>query len=333
MPVPAAATGPIARDASPGVAIFRRRGRTLDFALDIRQPAGPQLRRLALGQIEAAQALLGPRTPPLHDAVHEARRAMRRARALLKLLRPAPGEQGAPPTTALRDAGAALSGWRDAQAVIEAVGQLARQQPPPMPAHARVALLRRLQRRRNAACRQASEVLDRVAVLLAVARSAVASWPGDGDDIDVLKGLRRGYARAARALHRAQRDPAVHLHRWRQRVREHRLQLELLHPLWPEVIGAQVGEVRRLARLLGAERDLQLLATVFARLRTPLVARPANATLVARIADERTTLQAQAWTLGARVFAERPGALARRLGAYRKAALETDPGRDAQPAV
>lgn len=301
----------------------------MDFALDCRQPAGRELQRLALGQIDAAQALLGPRTPPLHDAIHEARRAMRRTRAILQMLRPALGEHYEPLAKPLRDAGAALSSLRDAQAVIEAVEQLTKRQPPLFAEHARVALLRRLRRRRNAACRQQSEVLDRVAVLLAAAGGALASWPGDASDTDVLKGLRRGYARAARSLRRARRDPAVHLHRWRQRVREHRLQLELLHLAWPEVIGAQVGEARRLARLLGSERDLQLLATVFARLRAPLVARPGNATLAARIASERMALQAQAWALGARVFAERPGALARRLAAYRKATLGTDADRNA----
>jgi CHAD domain-containing protein len=301
----------------------------LDFALDCRQPAGRELQRLALGQIDAAQALLSPRTPPLHDAIHEARRAMRRARAILQMLRPALGEHHEPLAKPLRDAGVALSSLRDAQAVIEAVEQLAKRQPPLFPEHARVALLRRLRRRRNAACRQQSEVLDRVAVLLAAASGALASWPGDASDADVLKGLRRGYARAARALRRARRDPAVYLHRWRQRVREHRLQLELLHRAWPEVIGAQVGEARRLARLLGAERDLQLLAAVFARLRAPLAARPGNATLAARIASERMALQAQAWALGARVFAERPGALVRRLAAYRKATPGTDADRNA----
>ena len=305
----------------------------MDFALDIRQPAGQELRRLALAQIDAAQALLSPRTPPLHDAIHEARRAMRRARAILQMLRPALGEHYEPLAMPLRDAGAALSSLRDAQAVIEAVEQLARHQSPPIPENARAALMRRLRRRCNAACRQQYETLDRVAVLLAAARTAVASWPGDASDSDVLKGLRRGYARAARALRRARRDPATHLHRWRQRVREHRLQLELLRQAWPEVIGAQTGEARRLARLLGAERDLQLLAAVFARLRTPLVARPGNATLAARIANERMALQAQAWTLGARVFAERPGALARRLAAYRKASLGTDADRDTRPAA
>jgi len=74
-----------------------------------------------------------------------------------------------------------------------------------------------------------------------------------------------------------------------------------------------------------------LLTTVFARLRTPLVARPGNATLAARIAGECTALQQRAWALGARVFAERPGALARRLAAYRKATLGMDPDRDTQP--
>ena len=303
----------------------------MDFAVDIRQPTGQELQRLALGQIDAAQALLNLRTPAMHDAIHEARRAMRRARAILQMLRPALGEHYATLARPLRDAGAALSPLRDAQAVIEAVEQLAKCQPPLLAPNAHAALMLRLRRRRSAACRHQADVLDRVDVLLAAARTAVVSWAGDASDADVLKGLRRGYARAARALRRARRDPAAHLHRWRQRVREHRLQLELLHPAWPEVIGAQVGEARRLARLLGAERDLQLLLALFARLRTPLVAHPGNATLAARIAGERAALQEQAWTLGARVFAERPGALARRLAAYREARLGVPPDDDTQP--
>lgn len=303
----------------------------VDFALDIRRPAAEELRRLALEQLDAAQTLLRNRAAAMHDAIHEARRAMRRARAILQMLRPALGERYASLVKPLRDAGAVLSPLRDAQAVIEAMEQLAKRQPPLLPGNARAALMLRLRRRRSAACRHQSEVLDRVDAMLADARTAIASWAGDASDADVLNGLRRGYARAARALRRARRDPAIHLHRWRQRVREHRLQLEVLHPVWPEVIGAQIGEARRLARLLGAERDLQLLLAVFARLRTPLVVRPGNATLAARIAGERTALQEQAWVLGARIFAERPGALARRLAAYRKATLGMHPDRNAQP--
>ena len=301
----------------------------MDFALDIRQPAGQQLQRLALEQIDAAQTLLSLRTPTMYDAIHEARRAMRRARTILQMLRPVLGEDYAPLAKPLRDAGAALSSLRDAQAVIEAVEQLAKRQPPLLAGNVRVALMLRLRRRRSAACRHQTEVLERVDAMLVVARAAVVSWTGDISDADILKGLRRGYARAVRAMCRARRDPAIHLHRWRQRVREHRQQLELLHTVWPEVIGAQVGEARRLARLLGAERDLQLLLAVFTRLRTPLVVRPGNATLAARIAGARTTLLEQAWALGARVFAERPGALARRLAAYRKASLGMRPDRNA----
>ena len=298
----------------------------MDFAVDIRRPVAEELRRLALEQLDVAQTLLRSRAAVMHDAIHEARRAMRRARAILQMLRPALGERYAPLARPLRDAGAALSPLRDAQAVIEAVEQLAKRQPPLLAQNAHAALMLRLRRRRNAACRHQADVLDRVDALLADARTEVVSWAGDASDADVLNGLRRGYARAARALRRARRDPAVHLHRWRQRVREHRLQLELLHSAWPEVIGAQVGEARRLARLLGAERDLQLLLAVFARLRTPLVVRPGNAALAARIAGARTTLQEHAWVLGARVFAERPGALARRLAAYRKARPGVPPG-------
>ena len=49
------------------------------------------------------------------------------------------------------------------------------------------------------------------------------------------------------------------LHEWRKRTKDLRYALELLEPLWPDVMEAFAAEVDDLADLLGEDHDLALL--------------------------------------------------------------------------
>jgi CHAD domain-containing protein len=306
----------------PAAAPRARPGGTPRFAIDFARPLPAELTRIVLEQLDLACALLAAPGDDIHDAVHEARRAIRRIRALLQLLRPGLGAASADAVRPFRDAGRALSALRDAQSVIEGVERLATRAPELMPDSVRGALVARLARRRNAVLRREAGLLDAVGERLAAARDGVGSWTVGADYATVWQGLRRGYARAARALARTRRERTEQrLHRWRQRARDHWLQLELLAGVWPSVVGAQAHAAHRLAQRLGAERDLLLVARRLEASRRRGAGRAEDRALAARIQAERERLLARAFASGARVFAERPRAFARRLAAYRDAKL------------
>ncbi|HCZ48097.1 MAG TPA: hypothetical protein DCZ11_03715, partial [Gammaproteobacteria bacterium] len=103
-------------------------------ALDPHRPAGTQIPRLLRSEIDTALTAL--RGTPHAKAVHTARRHIKKARALSRLL------PGAPADRALRDAGRALSTTRDAAVRRQVIDALLAGSPPAATAGA----LRRLRR-------------------------------------------------------------------------------------------------------------------------------------------------------------------------------------------
>ena len=56
------------------------------------------------------------------------------------------------------------------------------------------------------------------------------------------------------------RRTAEELHELRQRVVEHRYQMEIVQALWPRMVKLWVGEAQRLRERLGSHQDLVVLA-------------------------------------------------------------------------
>jgi CHAD domain-containing protein len=290
------------------------------FALDPSRPLPAELTRVATEQIAFARRALRTRKPDLHEAVHDARRAIRRTRAVLALARTPLGEAYYQTAVApLRAAGRGLSRLRDSHSVIEALERI----PPRavFPKEARTRLVNLLIGHRERLASNATPVLRAADRWLARAAITVPLWFAPMDAASLREGLRRGCARAARAARAARDDPGdLLLHRFRQRTRVHSLQVEILRDCWPDVVDAQADEAKRLAQTMGAERDLFLLQRRLLRLRRPLSGACPTATALARLDRRRRGLRRTAFELAKLVFAERPAALARRLAAYQEAA-------------
>jgi CHAD domain-containing protein len=100
------------------------------------------------------------------------------------------------------------------------------------------------------------------------------------------------------------------LHRFRQRVVEHRYQMELADPLWPKLMRLWVSEAQRLRDRLGAHHDLMILQ----RLTEPH--QPLSrwrSQLKAPIAERQAAHVAAAKRLTGRLFAEKSKAFRQRL--------------------
>jgi CHAD domain-containing protein len=146
--------------------------------------------------------------------------------------------------------------------------------------------------------------------MLVEARGRVEQWPLERDSFDaVAEGLERTYRRGRRDLRAARAEPSVEaLHEWRKRVKELWYHHTLLRALWPPVMAAAGDEAHALADRLGDDHDLAVLAD-WVREYTE-----AGPELFEEVERRRDALQAGAFELGARLYAEKPSAYVRRLG-------------------
>jgi CHAD domain-containing protein len=326
------------------------------FELDPRERAGAELRRLATGLMdETLRQLDDPALPPA-ETVHEARKAMKKLRGLLRLVRPAAPDLYRAENRALRDAAADLSALRDADAALEtfdrvldtarehadptastAAGdraQVSRTRPQqPMLSEADPAALASLRERlsdwRDEAHQRQGAPQARLADFreqLLAARARAADWclPNAADDdssFDQLgPGLKKTYKRGRKAMARAYADPGVAaFHDWRKRSKYLGYHLRLLRPGWPDLLQAQRAAVKDLSDLLGDDHDLAVLAELLGELRPETATaaeRRAEALLRAEMRRQSESLRQRAQGVGQRVFAERPKALRRRIGIY-----------------
>ena len=269
-------------------------------------PAG--VARIARGRIDHAIDELGGDTDssPV-EAVHEARKDMKKLRALLRLAR---GELGddtyVRENACYRDAARELAGARDSDVMLETLAALT-YLPPGQGWEVRKRIQADLARNgdpgdRDAAARTAVTILEE-------ARRRVSRWPLEHESFAALaSGLERTYRRGRRDFKAAADEPTVEsLHEWRKRVKELWYHHSLLRPLWPPVMETVGDEAHVLSDRLGDDHDLAVLAAWVEEHGA------AGADFFAAVDRRRGELQAEAFALGSRVYAEKPNAYVERM--------------------
>lgn len=304
------------------------------FTLGADEPLSVGLRRLSLDEFDRAIGGL-TQGSDLDQAVHEARKSMKRLRALLRLIRDTLGEDVyRAENERLRDAGRLIGPVRDSAVLVAEVSGIRQRYS----SHLRRTTMEGIESRlieRHAAIKQAladdPARLRDVVVALRSARARYRVWPIEGDDaagargrtpvehsFDVLRsGLERTYRRGRKEMRRARDHPTGHnFHQWRKRVKYLRHQMELLQPLWPEMIGGYVSVLTDLGELLGEEHDLSELLRLIAS--EPGLCDDAveRSLLTALAQHRRSEVQTAALMIGRRVYAERPGQFTERMSAY-----------------
>ena len=277
------------------------------YRLKEKEPLPAGIRRVARGRIDhAIDELRGKTDSTPEEAVHEARKDMKKLRALLRLARGELGEDTFSRENAcFRDAARELAGARDSDVMLETLGTLVL--PPGVGFELRKAI--EAERRRNGTGERAGASRDAVAILKE-ARKRVDDWPLERDSFDaVAGGLECAYRRGRRAFKEAREEPSVEaLHEWRKRVKDLWYHHTLLRALWPPVMAAAGDEAHELSDRLGDDHDLAVLATWVSE------HTEAGPELFEAVERQRAELQQAAFALGARVYAEKPRAFVARLG-------------------
>jgi CHAD domain-containing protein len=271
------------------------------------EPLPDELRRAARGRIDhAIDELRGKTDSTPEEAVHEARKDMKKLRALLRLAR---GELGretfARENACFRDAARELAGTRDSDVMLEALGALE------LPPGAGWELRKAIQAEREHGGEDGRAAAARAAVaILKEARGRIDDWPLERDSFGaVAGGLERTYRRGRRGFRTASEAPAVEsLHEWRKRIKDLWYHHTLLRRLWPPVMTAVGDQAHDLSDLLGDDHDLAMLAG-WMREHAPA----AGPEFFKAVERRREELQREALALGALLYAEKPSAFVGRL--------------------
>lgn len=272
------------------------------------------LRAVLVERLEHAHDALRDADPSTAaEAVHGARKDIKKARALLRLARP-----GLPEATyrseneALRNIARSLTAAREADVMAETLELVVERLVGRVPEleidalRVRVAeIAASLRPSQASSCGAvADENVDGLGQAAARARTL------DLDRCDtatLVAGSVRAYARGVKALAIARdKTTADHLHEWRKRAKDLWYHQRLLRDAWPELFKAQADAADRLTKLLGDDHDLAQLAEHL----------PDEPAVLEAITELRTELQADAFTLGRHLYAEKPKAFGRRLARY-----------------
>jgi CHAD domain-containing protein len=283
------------------------------------------IRRIVRKQMDQAlEYLTGPHKGSRDEAVHEARKCFKKIRAVLRLVRPAIGEQRyRKENICFRDAGRPLTEVRDAKIFIETLDQLAEHFKEHVVGRSFDDARRALQDNLRAVRKR---VLDEqnaftvVAETVRQARERIKSWadvPNKG--AVVREGLEDVYRRTSDAHGDATADPTVaKLHEWRKQAKYLRYQLEVLRPIWPERMEELANEADRMGELLGDDHDLAVLRQMLTDDPERFGDEGDREVLLALIDRRRAELEQEALLLGRRFFQDSPWDFASRLKSYWK---------------
>jgi CHAD domain-containing protein len=309
----AVAAGKVVKDR-----IAREGGESRAYRLKPGEPVPDGIRRIARGRIDHAIDELGGRSDSTpEEAVHEARKDMKKLRALLRLVR---GEIGGSvyraENEAFRDAARALSGVRDADVMIATLESLVERDEARLPVDAIRRLGPALATHRRSLEDGHAEPKAAVVERLSAARERVDHWPLRHDGFEALAGgLERSYRRG-RADWRAARNEATvaGLHDWRKRVKDLWYHLTILREAWPPVMAALADEAHELSDRLGDDHDLAVLRDWAAG--RPELLGDGLVAFDEAVERRRRELQADALAIGARLYAEKPRAFVDRVGRW-----------------
>lgn len=288
------------------------------FQLRAREGAAAGLRRIAIEQIELAHwhatgALLSD------DDVHEIRKACKRIRGVLRLVRDETGPAAYRFENAcFRDLARRLSPARSGAVAVETLDGLVRSGVVDLRAvvRLRAALERSAIDLRRSVLEDPTVAAD-TAAILAGARRRFTRWDPPRPFEPTGVGLERVYRRGRRAMKEAYSRPSPErFHEWRKRVKYLRYQTEILAPAWKGVMGRTARALEHLAEGLGEEHDLAELEATAASSPLSFPAAGDQRTVVESISQRRAEIQRDLRPLGERVYAESPPAFVGRMTSY-----------------
>ena len=267
--------------------------------------------RIAAEEIDLAMA----QSRRLHrgEAVHNARKALKRLRALLRSLRVAfPKKLFRAENRHIAATCRRISPLRDVHVQLRTLGKL-KAAASPAGDHIR----RQLLRQQSSFIRRIPALRKTVRALLEVSRQSLASWPlRKATAEDLASGLKRIYKQGREAFKAARKSPTPgHLHAWRKKTKSLGYGLEMIKNLGSGELSKMIRSSDILTEALGDDQDLFMVLRALDKEHRSNPASDFNR-LANRISLKRAKRQKRAFKLGEKVYGEKSGGFEKRLDRY-----------------
>jgi CHAD domain-containing protein len=275
------------------------------------EPVDAGMKRVLAAQVDDAIAgLRGDAGLDPADAIHEARKDVKKIRSALRLVRDAIGDDvWRRENDHYRDVARKLGSFRDAEILVEAVDGLGERFGPS--ARERFDAFRGQLDDENRAAHDDGSVeraMAGAAAELAAGRSSIDGLPLEGDGWELIApGLHRSYRRGRKRLRAVEEEASVtNLHEMRKRVKDLWYQLRLIRDADPAMLGSLADHAHDLSDHLGDDHDLALLREEVQRRRDAFASPGDQRHLLEEIDQRRGELQFAAISLGDRIYADKP---------------------------
>jgi CHAD domain-containing protein len=291
------------------------------YRLKLKEPLVKGVRRIAAEQLANAAARLQGDSDP-ESGIHEARKSLKRTRALLRLVRPGLGEtQYRKSNDRLRDIARMLSAARDRDVVRAHLASLATAKPLIAKAagrlrealvHVPASVKPGNGAQKTAVARNTAEALaeiDAVRGDLAELGLHPASFE------TIVAGLTKSHRSGCKALALALANPDEEepLHDLRKAAQAYWRQMILVQHAWPEVCLARAAAAKYVADQLGQDHDVALLEGVLATPEAQVLSRAERAALTRYCTARHAELRGAALPKAQLLFADRSERLGERI--------------------
>ncbi len=268
----------------------------------------------AAQQLGKAIATLTDRPEGLHEAVHRARKHIKRVRALYRLVTRRAPEFQRQENDRLREMAGALSGVRDATALIEASRYLYETATSKDEAKALARITNVLTARRDRLPTAKTDLEDKAMEAIATCRDAlealkaVSFESGRRETARLFqKSWRRTGRKAKEALSKCHTEGhADQFHDLRKRSQDCWMHHALLRDIWPAAMHAKELEAKALVDVLGRYLDLSMLSEVTDREPHLFDGSDDRARLLEAIISRQQTARQEALAKARWVFADEP---------------------------
>lgn len=293
------------------------------YRLKLKEPLAKGVRRIAGEQLANAAARLEGGSNP-ETSVHEARKSLKRTRALLRLVRPGLGDTNFRKANArLGDIARSLSAVRDHDVVRALLKGLENAKPSLAKAALRLrAALDAAPTAANGSGAPRRNVTGALREIDAMRRECgeIALHPASFETI--VAGLTKSHRAGRKALARALENPeeAEALHDLRKAAQAYWRQMILVQHAWPEACLARAAAAKLVADLLGEDHDVALLDAVLAGPEGQSLTAAEHRALARHCTTRHSELRAEALPKAQLLFVEKSDQLGARVRALWDAA-------------
>lgn len=291
----------------------------MSYRINPKASVPDDLKRIAREELESGSRRLLQATDTSRDeAIHEARKSLKKTRAVLRLVRSELGADGRQQNQRLRDLGRTLSDYRDAGAMVGMFDQIREKYETDLGKRTlgtvRRALVVRKDKAEKASGIQAA--LNDIGEKMQAEASSTGAWILTEDGFAAIApGLKNSFRQGRKALRRAEKDSAPEtFHECRKRAKDHWYHVRLLEELWTSDLQEHEKSLKKLEQALGDDHNLTVMEGLLNDGSEPCGSPADRKMLLKLIGRYRKDLRKEALSLGADVYDEKPKQFVKRIG-------------------